>query len=605
MLSSMYKKHFKDRFFNKILLTYTLIIIFSLTTLSLFILKDITSSIWNDAEQYNTSVVQSVSSYFELKREKVKTVIQQLYINHKAFSDVLNLLETDANLFSDEYLSMKMAMDSYLVSSISADDDISKITIVKAQSGDAYSQPNNPQDSIDMTLIDNYISANSQVTQKIIPSPINSSNRDNNRFSIITCIKSKDFSKIIGALFINFSDYSIHKAYSDLDKEFYNDVLVVTNEGYVIYDSSNRYSRKLSEYDPLTNSFNSSFHKDNIINTKVLNDLGITVASIVPKSQVLQSTKGIRSTIYSILAICILMALILSYMSITHISKRVKAINHAMNRVKSGNLSARISVAGNDDEINQIATNFNQMCDELTTYINEVYISGLKQKDAALKQRTAELYALQSQVNPHFLYNTLEAIRMRAVTTENKDVSTMIRILATLFRNSIKKGMVVKVRDELNYCKSYLELYNIRYEQSLEVIFDIDEDILDYGIIKLLLQPLIENSVVHGINMNQSNNIITVKGWKTGDNINFSITDNGNGIDEYTLSVLTKSLESTNPSESESIGIINANQRIKLIFGSNYGINIDSKKGAYTTLSVNIPAKTIEELNDNVQSIVS
>lgn len=607
MLSRLYKKYIKDKYFNKLLFTYTAILIFAFILLTSLILRDITSSSRSNAAQYNASMVQNISSYFKLKVEKVKTIVQQLYLNHGAFSDVLELLEQADLTLSDKYLSMTKSLDSYMKSAISMDDDIASITIIKLSDEETFTLGADKNfNLIDIPAVKGFLSDSLQLTQsiqEIMPSSLIFEKGSQNGFSILTCLRSKDFSKITGILIISFSDSSIRKAYSDVGRKFESDITVVTKDGAIISDSSGRPAGEFyKSYDADTGSFDPVLSKNHIIGVNVLSESGIHIISMTSNSQVFESTRQSRNAVFLIFTISILLSIFLLYMSITFFSKRIKALQSAMNKVKTGDLSTRVKIEKNNDEISQITSNFNQMCDELNNYIDKVYIAELNQKDAALKQRSAELYALQSQVNPHFLYNTLEAIRMRAVTTGNEDVSTMIRILATLFRSSIKKDMVIKIRDELDYSKSYLELYNIRYADSLEVLFEIDEDILDYGIIKLLLQPLIENAIVHGINVNEKNNIITIKGFKAGNNISFSITDNGNGIDEDTLRFIKKSMVTPVLGESENIGIVNVSQRIKLFFGNDYGVRIDSKKGLGTTITIKIPAKTIEELEKNVQS---
>ncbi|MDT2237568.1 histidine kinase [Paenibacillus larvae] len=136
-------------------------------------------------------------------------------------------------------------------------------------------------------------------------------------------------------------------------------------------------------------------------------------------------------------------------------------------------------------------------------YIDRVYRSELKQKDT-------ELIAFQSQINPHFLYNTLEAIRMRALSQGARDVGDMIYILATLFRNSVKKKTIVTMEDEIQHCKIYLDLFRIRYQNRLDYDIDIPDELLQYRLIKLLIQPAIENYVVHGFLPERDDNLIRI-----------------------------------------------------------------------------------------------
>jgi len=321
-------------------------------------------------------------------------------------------------------------------------------------------------------------------------------------------------------------------------------------------------------------------------------------------NQIDKTIKGTRRVILIIMVLCILTALSLSYIFISFFSKRIKAVCAAMDIARTGDFSHRIGTGRNKDEISQIALNFNHMCDNLDDYINRVYVSGMKQKDAELKQKIAELYALQSQVNPHFLYNTLEAIRMSAVASGNENTGKMIRILGAIFRNSIKPEMFVSIRSEIDYCKSYLELFTLRYGENLNFSFDIDDTIYQYGIIKHLLQPLIENSVIHGIDPDKSENLILIKSYKNEDDIEIFIEDNGVGISHDELMVIKSRLDSALAADNGRVGIVNVNQRIKLIYGSRYGVDIDSFIGKGTSIHVKIPVKTVKELEHYVQGYV-
>ena len=249
------------------------------------------------------------------------------------------------------------------------------------------------------------------------------------------------------------------------------------------------------------------------------------------------------------------------------------------------------------DEIGEISVSFNKMCDDLSNYINRVYISDIKQKNA-------ELTALQSQINPHFLYNTLEAIRMNAVSYGDHETGEMIYILSQLFRSSIKGDHVIKIKDEIKYSKLYLDLFRIRYSDRLSVKFDINDEILEYGIVKNLIQPVIENYIIHGYNINDENNIIHIKGFQQGNYLILTVSDNGKGIKEEKLNAIKRSIYNFDlTAGSESIGLANINERIKIIYGKECGLDIEGENCRGTTVTVRILPMTIKELKDDVQIV--
>ena len=282
----------------------------------------------------------------------------------------------------------------------------------------------------------------------------------------------------------------------------------------------------------------------------------------------------------------------LSYMSTRMFSRRVKILIDGIKKIMHGDFSVRVHVGGND-ELHEISTNLNLMCDMLDEHIKKEYLY-------KLMQREAELNSLQSQVNPHFLYNSLEAIRMCALKADNKDVEKMVLLLSEIFRSSIKEKIVVSIRDELDNCKSFLEFYNIRYESRLEIIYDIDEDILEYGILRHLIQPIVENVLIHGINLSRGNNAVTIIGYMKDGDIYICVRDNGYGISKDRLEDINENLNDYKQDYRGTIGLYNVNQRVKLIFGEEYGLKVKSEVDKGTEVTLRIRAKSIEELENDV-----
>jgi two-component system, sensor histidine kinase YesM len=308
--------------------------------------------------------------------------------------------------------------------------------------------------------------------------------------------------------------------------------------------------------------------------------------------------------IYSLAFISFLFILILSFLSTKIFSHRVESVISAIKKIRKGDLSVRISVDDRpemQDEIGEISSNINIMCTQLSEYIKNEYVSGLRQKDAQLRKKEAQLYALQSQVNPHFLYNSLEIIRMKALKTGDSDLGRMIYLLSDMYRSIIKDELIVSLENELNYSKKMLEFYNIRYENRLELIYSFEKEILGFAVIKHLIQPIIENVLVHGINYDIAVNIIEIKGFMSNGDIVITVTDNGPGIESTTLAQIQKGLEDQVEYRKDSIGIANVNSRIKLTYGDQYGITIESLIGHGTVVTLKFSTKSKKELLDIVQ----
>ncbi len=179
---------------------------------------------------------------------------------------------------------------------------------------------------------------------------------------------------------------------------------------------------------------------------------------------------------------------------------------------------------------------------------------------------------------------------MRAIAQDSPDVAKMIYILATFFRNSVKRKMIISVSEELNNCKLYLELFKIRYESKLNFSIEVAEEVKNYSILKLSVQPIIENYIIHGIDFTKSNNFASIKVSLNDNKITITVSDNGKGIDNEKLQIIQNSIKTHMDSSSGSIGIINVNERIKLTYGDDYGVEIYSTEGIGTDVHITIPA---------------
>lgn len=208
--------------------------------------------------------------------------------------------------------------------------------------------------------------------------------------------------------------------------------------------------------------------------------------------------------------------------------------------------------------------------------------------------RKSQYDMIQTQINPHFLYNTLETINWMAYNMSNSEnpVSKSLINLASFFRNTLTSGYFVSIENEIKYTKEYVNILALRYGDLFDIEWDIDESILSYTIIKICLQPIIENAVYHGIKQKNDKGLIKIKGLCDDNNIILIVSDDGVGIEKDDLDELNKTLSETSfTNEKSHIGLSNVNQRIKIIFGDSYGIHVESTVGVGTDVYVTIPKK--------------
>jgi two-component system sensor histidine kinase YesM len=216
--------------------------------------------------------------------------------------------------------------------------------------------------------------------------------------------------------------------------------------------------------------------------------------------------------------------------------------------------------------------------------------------------RYMESKLLQAQINPHFLYNTLDTIIWLIEGDKNEEAIAIVVSLSDFFRIVVSKGRdFITIREEEIHIKSYLQIQQSRYKDILDYEINIPEELYSYQILKMTLQPLVENSIYHGIKMLRARGKITVTGEIMDDIICFHVFDNGVGMDDEELRALRKEIEMPVSEQSTGFGLANVNKRIKLNYGDMYGLEIQSKKGEGTDTIIKIPARLVE--NERIEAV--
>jgi two-component system sensor histidine kinase YesM len=315
--------------------------------------------------------------------------------------------------------------------------------------------------------------------------------------------------------------------------------------------------------------------------------LPLTVISSVPVDLVVMNNSYIAITTVIIVIATILLCLGLSPIVVSNLTRPLKEIVEVMQKVQQGDASARVSVR-KDDEFGFIASNFNMTLDKLST----LYETNLEKQN---RLRLSELKALHAQINPHFLYNTLDSIKWLAKLNGVNDIVTMVSQLGRLLKSSINnRNNYVQIQEEINLVKSYLSIQQIRYGDKFEAEICVDESIMQCVVPKFIIQPLVENAIIHGIESKLGNAKLIIKGAKKDDKVIFEIIDDGVGISEENLAKLKQSAMDSD-ADKESIGIENVDKRIKLYYGPEYGLDIESEENVGTTTRITMPFNEVME----------
>jgi two-component system, sensor histidine kinase YesM len=278
--------------------------------------------------------------------------------------------------------------------------------------------------------------------------------------------------------------------------------------------------------------------------------------------------------------------------SLNRITARIKALVKKMQSSRNGEFSI-IEDAGATDEIGVLTKSFNRMIENLQKSIIENYEVNLTLKDITIKKREAELYALQSQINPHFLFNTLESIRMGLHNKGDQETSSVVLSFSKLFRHLLNwEGELVALEEEIELVERYLNIQQYRFQDRITYQIEFPPDLKKTLIPKLTIQPLVENAVKHGIESIAGTGFISIKVvHSASDTMQIVVEDNGMGIPPVKLVAIQRELASEEMKKSGSIGLKNVHDRIVLHYGAGYGIAIEGNEPTGTRVTVRLPVQ--------------
>lgn len=310
---------------------------------------------------------------------------------------------------------------------------------------------------------------------------------------------------------------------------------------------------------------------------------GWTYISILPYETVFRQIRSMRNIVLAVFGALFVVTVFISMKFARNLTEPIEALTARMKQVENGNFEPVKDHGFNpprSDEIGQLQCDFDIMIQKINTLIREDYTKQIVIKESQIK-------ALQAQINPHFLYNTLESINWLAKMNHQHDISQMAESLGNLLRNAISnRDQIFTIREELKLVQDYIAIQKIRFGERLEFELEADPDLLGYKIPKLCLQPIVENSINYGVEKMIETCRITVKITADSDCLRILIADNGPGIDSGITSELN--LDELHP-RGFGIGLKNINDRIKLIFGDEYGISVTSRLGQGTQVTLRFP----------------
>nr|WP_294572797.1 histidine kinase [uncultured Romboutsia sp.] len=568
---ALYKKYIRNKIFNKMLLIYSLITIVSIFLLTnIFINYQIDNQLQNELDIYS-EVIFNIEKRFEEQDSIANSIANGINTQPKVIEEVKILVE---NTY-EEYLSYKL--DKFLSSNMKQIDLRYLInTILANRAGSLAVCINNKDKEYISEIVLNHNKWYSLKIEEDTPKYIR---------KITKPIKSIDSMYTIAYIDIYFDLNSLNNIVKN--SKLKGNLMIFDESNNAIFNSNKNILKSELDYIKL------HLDKSTVDKFPVVMIKRGAQTSYKYGTMITQEKLGIykmKSRIIYISLSFIVMILIVTHIAINQYSSKLRNMIKTIEKLKQGKLDTRFNIKQEIDELDMISISIDEMSESLQYNINKNYI-------AEVKQKQAEINALQSQIKPHFLYNTLEVIRMSALSSKNKEVAQMIYNLASMFRYSTyNNGSLVRIKDEINHSKMYLSLCATRYKGMLDYSIHVDDKYLDYLVPKFTIQPILENAINHGLRKSFQDNYIKVTINEIDEGIEINIKDNGNGMSEEAISKIKEGLEK-NIQKQNSIGLMNINSRLKLNFGEQYGIYINSRINEGTTVSIKIPVLG-EEVNN-------
>ncbi|MBW5445155.1 HAMP domain-containing protein [Cohnella sp. CFH 77786] len=317
---------------------------------------------------------------------------------------------------------------------------------------------------------------------------------------------------------------------------------------------------------------------------------GLKVVSVFTIDSIVSGANRVSRLGFIIIAASLFIACVLIYFTSSLLSRRLLLLNRMLNKVSMGNLNVTSEVDGND-EIGLLSKQFNHMLASIRSLMEEVSESHMQKSLLELRQRDIKLKMMASQINPHFLFNTLESIRMKAYVKGDKEISNVVQLLGKLMRRSIEIGArKITLKEEFEIVRCYLEIQKFRFEdERLTYKLHLDDAAEKVEIPPLIVQPLAENAVVHGLEEVEEGGIVCIEARVESDRVVITVEDNGSGISEDKMRAIGISFQDLEDAEEYRIGLRNVHQRLILTYGEGYGLKLESPPGSGTKVTFSIP----------------
>lgn len=541
-----------------------------------------------NSKDYTSQLISQVNDYIDSYVTNMENISHVVFYN----SDLREYLSD--NILQDKAKEQSLAkkINNLMSSILSSRSDINSI-VVFGNNGNIISEKvetriNKNINVREQSWYQNALNADGDAA--ISSSHVQNLFQDEYRWvvSLSRSIKNYDNGQSIGVMLVdlNFNVISSMCSKIKLGKRGY--IFIVDSQGNIVYHPQQQlvYSKlKNEDINRVLETSNGSFIADDggekrIYTVKTSMYTGWKTVGVTYVNELVGNKKQMQTYYLIGGAVCLLIAIILAVFMSRRISKPVKILESSMNEAEKGNFDIKVNIES-EDEIGELSKAFNIMIAK----IKELMYQNVQEQEL---KRKSELKALQAQINPHFLYNTLDSIIWMAEGKKCDEVVMMTSSLAKLFRLSISKGEeIITIRNEIEHIKSYLTIQKMRYRDKLDFEIEVDENIMKYKTLKILLQPLVENAIYHGIKNKIGTGVIRITGRMEVNSILLQVIDNGVGMSSEEVRNILKA--ATGSESGSGVGVRNVNERIKIYFGENYGLEFTSTPDEGTAASIRLP----------------
>lgn len=583
----------KDNFLNlsimkKIIIYFTLVFLFSILSITFLYERINTKYTLEKLEQSSLEVLESAKSNMNIIVGNVSNV-SKMIISSSNIQNALNNYETEDK-------SLRNNINDYLSQFTNFQSNISSIYLLDYEGNKYYSESYlykglNLSDVKKSSLYEELLNKDGEYILKYNCGGL-IKETDRNYVSLLRVVNNINTQEPMGIMIINIDEDNFFDSDTNSNDKFSTKIFIRDGENNFITKDSNReiLSKLENEinYSIGNGTITKKLEKSNYIVSNVsVEGINWSIVSVSSYSRLLEQNQYVKYIlVYFLLfsfALIVLGAVIIS----KFITGPINKLCESMNDVGDGKFSL-VNIKTYNDEIGQMKNRYNGLIIEITELMKKI-------KENEEKKRQIELDLLMSQIKPHFLYNTLDSINSLALSGESKKIYKMIKSLGKFYRVSLNEGNnIISVREEIDTIKNYLIIQEMRYGELLDVEYNLDDSCNEYRIIRLVLQPLVENSIYHGIRNKEGKGKIVISTYEDEESIYLSVEDNGLGIKK-------SKIEDIYNNKGIGVGLRATKERLRIFYGDKFKFKIESKLGVGTKITIKIPKEKLTLKEDSLE----